>query len=1079
MRLQLRRRGGGCAAGLAAWAAVFGAATLPGATRADVVLDGSLGPAGPVAGGRLPDGRATDHLIESALGRQAGGNVFHSFSTFSIEAGRSATFVHRGATPVSHVISRVTGGAPSSIEGTLRSVVPGADVWLLNPAGVVFGAGARLDLAGALHLSTADHLRLADGTRFESAGGPAPVLSVAPPEAFGFLRPSPAAIALGPGVVLSGTAPRLDLVAGAITLDAAAISWASGSVGVVAVASPGDLPAGDLDSARTRFPLLGPITLRGGGQIGVTSFGPATVSLQGGAVTLDGPGTQIGVVSAAPGSAIRIGADVLALRDDALVKSFGIVVAPGPSIVLDVGDLVLAGGARIEGTSIGSTRGSDVVVRASRSVDLSGADAEGFPGGIFTGATDIGRGGDIRVETPLLRVHDLARISSATSDVGAAGDTTLEVGVLEMETGGRIDVSAQTGGDLGQPGRLYVNARERVRLGPPAPVDLSGDDEETGLFAGTQQRDGAGLAVTAPLVEIAGGRISTANGAGNAGSPGPIEIRAGRLVLSEGGVVDGRSNGAGRGARVAIVASEGVEVGAGRNAQRSEIRADGFGSGDAGAIEIAAPDVVVRDQGRISARSGKAVLEVPGGAAAGRVSIDADRVRVETRGEITASNGNPAGAGRVEVRARESVVVTGGDGPRGAREAASRIGAESVAAGGAGEVAIDAPTILVDDGGVVEASTTGQVLQGADVREGDAGGVTLRGRAIAIDRGGVVGADTRGGEGVSGDAGDVRIEAVDLRVLREGRVQATTSSAGDGGRVVVRAARVFLADGGAILADASGSGRAGDVDVRATDAVVVSGRSASGAPSAVASRNASPQPGGAIDVAARTVRLRDGGEISASSSGAGDAGAITVRASDALVMQGGRITTSAPDANGGNVTILAGRLVELRRSEISADVGDGRGGSILIDPLFVIVDRSRIAAQAGSGQGGTIRIVGTVILANVESVISASAGAAGLDGSVRLESPDVDLSGALADLPEDYLAATELLRTRCAARRGGRGSLSVSPDGVSPDALLPAPARDRDAHSASGEDRPEPAALVVATTPAGELGGTWVRCGES
>jgi len=419
------------------------------------------------------------------------------------------------------------------------------------------------------------------------------------------------------------------------------------------------------------------------------------------------------------------------------------------------------------------------------------------------------------------------------------------------------------------------------------------------------------------------------------------------------------------------------------------------------------------------------------------------------------------------------------------RPTASRIGAESVAAGGAGEVAIEAPRILVDDGAHVEAATTGRVLQGSDVREGDAGGVALRGREVTIDRGGVVSADTRGGAAVSGDAGDVRIEAVDLRVLGGGRVEAATRSSGDGGRVVVRAARVLVSGGGAILADAEGAGRAGDVDVQASESVLVSGRGPAGAASAIASRNASPQPGGAIAVAAPSVRLEHGGEIAASSSGAGDAGAIVVRARDALTMQGGRITTSAPNANGGDVTILAGRLVALRRSEIAADVGDGRGGSILIDPLFVIVDGSRIVARAGAGQGGSIRIAGTLILASADSLISASAGGAGLDGSVRLESPDVDLSGALADLPEDYLVAAELLRARCAAERGARGSFVAAPAAASPDALLPAPgpaeseAPPTRAVRRPRAARPAPAALVVASAPDGALEGTWVRCGES
>jgi filamentous hemagglutinin family protein len=102
---------------------------------AQVELDATLGAAGPVTG---PDFR-----VAAGLGRQVGGNLFHSFKTFNLAAGESATF--SGPSSVARVIARVTGGSPSSIDGTLRCTIPDADFYFMNPAGVVFGPNASLD----------------------------------------------------------------------------------------------------------------------------------------------------------------------------------------------------------------------------------------------------------------------------------------------------------------------------------------------------------------------------------------------------------------------------------------------------------------------------------------------------------------------------------------------------------------------------------------------------------------------------------------------------------------------------------------------------------------------------------------------------------------------------------------------------------------------------------------------------------------------------------------------------------------------------------------------------------------------
>ncbi|OQY59613.1 MAG: hypothetical protein B6245_05760 [Desulfobacteraceae bacterium 4572_88] len=93
-------------------------------------------------------GRGRVSRIPADLGKQTGSDLFHSFGQFSILSGESATF--SGPDSVSNITSRVTGGDISQTDGLLRSEIPGADMWLLNPAGVMFGAEASLDIGASL-----------------------------------------------------------------------------------------------------------------------------------------------------------------------------------------------------------------------------------------------------------------------------------------------------------------------------------------------------------------------------------------------------------------------------------------------------------------------------------------------------------------------------------------------------------------------------------------------------------------------------------------------------------------------------------------------------------------------------------------------------------------------------------------------------------------------------------------------------------------------------------------------------------------------------------------------------------------
>ncbi|MBF0559876.1 MAG: filamentous hemagglutinin N-terminal domain-containing protein, partial [Nitrospirae bacterium] len=114
---------------------------------AGIALDGSFGTKGALTG--------PNYSIPASVGQQTGSNLFHSFGTFNITSAESATF--SGPASIQNIISRVTGGQSSSIDGTIHSTINGADLYFINPAGIVFGANAKLDVSGSFHASTADY----------------------------------------------------------------------------------------------------------------------------------------------------------------------------------------------------------------------------------------------------------------------------------------------------------------------------------------------------------------------------------------------------------------------------------------------------------------------------------------------------------------------------------------------------------------------------------------------------------------------------------------------------------------------------------------------------------------------------------------------------------------------------------------------------------------------------------------------------------------------------------------------------------------------------------------------------------
>ncbi len=145
---------------------------LPGIAQ-EVLPDDSLG----VESSRVRQVVNNDLVLDVIEGGQSRGpNLFHSFTSFGVGAGRAVYFENPAG--IEQIFSRVTGNAASRIDGTL-GVSGSADLFLLNPNGILFGPGARLDLAGSFIASTADAFDFGADGIFEVLNlGAAPLLTL-------------------------------------------------------------------------------------------------------------------------------------------------------------------------------------------------------------------------------------------------------------------------------------------------------------------------------------------------------------------------------------------------------------------------------------------------------------------------------------------------------------------------------------------------------------------------------------------------------------------------------------------------------------------------------------------------------------------------------------------------------------------------------------------------------------------------------------------------------------------------------------------------------------------------------------
>jgi filamentous hemagglutinin family protein len=824
--------------------------------------------------------------LRAELGRRAGRNLFHSFERFSLGAGERATF--SGPDQIRNVISRVTGGARSDIDGTIASTIPGADFYFINPAGIAFGPNASLDLQGSFHVSTADELRFADGTKFSAAKPAASSLTVAAPEAFGFLGSSPEPVTVDGSFLAVLPGEALSIVGGDIGVSGGALTAAAGEINLFALRGGAAPIGGKVVITGDRAD----IELREQSRLSTTGDGGGAIRIRGGAISVK-DGTTAFADNSGPSDSqggIEVVSDHLELHGGALVTADVVGGAGrGGAVSVRADEVEITDGSRLSADTFAEGDAGAVTIAAARAIAVSG------PGSaIRAEGTSSGVGGKVTITAPRVALSDGAVISSSPSGSGDGGDIVLKVGRFTLTDG----VVRTTAFGSGWAGDLTITA-DRL-------IEVIGEDGR--LFTGTSvgSPGAAGdMRLEAPRVEVAGSFVSTSTAEGSPHAAGDLMIEVGTLMLTDDARVATASLDRGPAGDLTITADEGITI------ENSSVLSFSLLE-RAGSITIAARTLEVTGNSLMTTASFTPTSFAPG--AAGDITIDVDRLTLTDGARIATTTllGGASRGGTLTVTAREAVLITG----RKTNGIPSGLEAASFGSGPGGRVVVTTPRLEMRDGGEIDAAAR---------IAGDGGDVVIEAGAVLLSGGGLITARTTG----EGDAGDVDLTAG--RIVIEGSGSGIVSSSattdapvppdrlGNAGSIAITADRLELSDRGQINSTAAREGRAGGITVLVADRLETD--------QGTISTDSASAGGGEIQLlVGDVIDLRDSAVTTSVAGGADPTGGNILIDPKALVIDGSTIKADARTGTGGNIEIIADNILVpegdlealLARGDISA-----------------------------------------------------------------------------------------------------------------------------------------------------------------
>ncbi|WP_242059092.1 MULTISPECIES: two-partner secretion domain-containing protein [Nostoc] len=934
---------------------------------------------------------ANTDLIDG--GARRGANLFHSFQEFNVGQEGKAYFSNPAG--IDNILSRVTGGKPSNIFGTLGVEDGNANLFFINPNGIFFGPDARLDMRGSFLASTANSLLFDSGLEFSTTNPQVPpMLAINIPIGLRF-RDNPGSItnqSVADGVGLQVSPGKsLSLVGGDISLDRGRLTVAGGQVNLGGLAGKGIV--GFNSDGSLSFP------------DGVTR---SDVSLSNGA--------HLDTSTSRQGDAgnVVINADTVSFDESSAfsrVEKTG--EGNGGNINITTENLSVTNGARLDSSTLGQGNAGSITINASETVSFDGTSSN-RPSLALSGVAPKaqGNGKTIEITTGSLSVTNGAQLDSSTFGQGNAGN-------------------------------VNINARDTVSFdGFHNQIILAPSAVFTKVESGAVGQ-GGDINITAESLFMTNGAQLLANTSGK-GNAGDVNINA-RDIVSLDGVGSNKlssavfssitAGGVGQGGNI-YIKSRALFITNGASLATSNT-----GQGNAGDVKIYTESIVSLDgvgsNGYPSAVFGS-VAEDPSGSLekprgnGGHIDITTGLLTVTNGARLAASTivgwGN---AGSITINSREASFD--GVGSRGPSGAFSAVGSQSVG-NGVGLNITTTESLSVKNGAVLSTSTRGQ---------GDGGNIKLNASTLEVVNGGQVITTSFG----SGKAGNITLNTSDSIILAGNdptffdRLAQFRRDAED---VVIG---VGPASGLFANTEVGSTGNGGNISIYPKILTVRDGAT-------ITVNSDGEGIGGNIQLSGDSVSL-DGGAISAKTR-SNNGGNVNLHLQDLLLLRNSsQITTDAGEkqfgGNGGNIKIDVpnGFIVALpsENSDITANAYSGRGGNIYIKAksifgierrIFPTLLNSDITASSELGIAGDVTL-------NIPNVDPRS-------GLVELKRNVVDPSEQIAQNPCQRGVGSKFIIT-------GRGGLPPSPneatssDAVRVDLVEPAPGRSGEQRGRGTEEK--------------------------
>ncbi|MBD2563814.1 MULTISPECIES: filamentous hemagglutinin N-terminal domain-containing protein [Nostoc] len=818
--------------------------------RAQITPDNSLGAESSVVTSDNIKGIISDRIEGGAL---RGANLFHSFREFNVGEERGAYFSNPAV--IENILSRVTGHNTSHIYGTL-GVLGNANLFVINPNGIVFGKNARLDVGGSFLASTANNLIFDNGLEFSATNPQTSLLSVNIPIGLQF-RENPQSIinhSIADDVGLKVAGKTLSLIGGDISLDGGRLTADGGQVFLGSLTGAGTIGL-RVDSTNLAFTFpqqikRADVKLDKAAEVNVSSGEGGSIAIYAKDVTIleaskliAGIASELGSINSKAGD-IEIDATgaVNLANDSSIINSVPATgIGNAGDIKIKVASLVLTDNSSIESSTYGPGKAGNLKINTEHLSIKDGAEVSTSTYSSFV----QGDAGNLSVQAKdlveVVGTDAFENPSSLASQVnpgakGKGGDLSIETRRLSVRDGAQV--SASTSG-IGNAGNLTVHASDSVELSGES---LRGTNEKNPKFPG-----GLFAQVNITRTEKQG-----------QGKGGKLTIETGHLSISDGSKVQVSTFGNGNSGDLLIYASN-VEV-------FETPKYNYFSTGIFAEVADPSPDAtgIPGNPRRIAKGNG------------GNLTIKADQLSIRDGGRVSVSTRSQGNAGKLFVRAKDLVEVVGIHSEYGESGLTASVTPRGKGTGG--DLTIETRRLNVRDGGQVSVMTLGK---------GDAGKLQIH--------------------------ADESIEIVgtspNAEIQSQLSAEVGSGSTGRGGNLIIKTGQLNVKDGASITSRSTGEGIAGDISIFANIIGLIN-KSAINA-------EATSQDGGNIKLQiANLILLRRDSQISTSAGSErspGNGGNINIKADFlvAIPSEDSDITANSFGGKGGVINITAQKLFGL------------------------------------------------------------------------------------------------------------------------------------------------------------------------